>query len=100
MTSQLAVTLTIDDFRSLVREVIRGELASLAGEAHDVMTRDEAAAMLKVHPKVLVTYVKRFNLPAKRLGREWRFRRSELLRWLEQHAEQPQPRLRAVKGGR
>jgi putative molybdopterin biosynthesis protein len=42
----------------------------------------EAAALLKVHPKHVYRLLRR-GLPGRRVGREWRFDREEVLRWVE-----------------
>lgn len=97
--SDLAVTLTVAQLQAVVRQAVRDEIDARP-TASDVITRDEAAALLKVHPKVVVRYVTRDGLPAKRLGKEWRFLRSEILRWLEGRSVQSKATLHAINGGR
>jgi excisionase family DNA binding protein len=45
-----------------------------------MLTTDEVAALLRVHPKHVYRLVKK-GLPARRVGAEWRFDRAEVLRW-------------------
>jgi len=50
---------------------------------HDeVLTPDEVAAMLKVSKKTVLRQARLGDLPAGKVGRAWRFRRSELLEFL------------------
>lgn len=100
------VMLTVDELHALVREAVRAELGAVAqAEEREVLTREQAAELLQVHPTVLVRYVKRDGLPALKVGPEWRFRRSELLAWLEARAVRPGAplaraarQIRSVKG--
>lgn len=48
----------------------------------EVLTTAQAAEFLQVHPKVIGRYVKSRKLPAHRIGREYRFLRSELICWI------------------
>jgi excisionase family DNA binding protein len=47
----------------------------------DILTPEEAAKFLKMEVKRLLRLAKRGEVPAKRMGREWRFKASELSRW-------------------
>lgn len=51
-------------------------------EEKEVLTRYEAAELLALTPKQVVRFVKERKLPAVKMGRGWRFRRSQLLTWL------------------
>ena len=48
---------------------------------HDILTADEAAAMLKLPAKRILALARRGELPAKKLGKEWRFKASEIVKW-------------------
>lgn len=50
--------------------------------AHDVMTADQAAEFLQTSRDTLLRKARRGELPAAKLGREWRFRRADLDAWL------------------
>jgi excisionase family DNA binding protein len=87
--------------------VARGLRAGSAPSDPEILTRDEAAKLMGMHPDVLVRYVRREQLPAFKVGPEWRFRRSELVAWLETRAVAPGAhtskrgkQLRLAKGGR
>lgn len=48
----------------------------------DVLTLDEAAAYLRVHPRTLRTKASEGEVPGAKVGRVWRFHRRQLERWL------------------
>ena len=52
----------------------------------DIMTRTEVAALLRCSEPHVIALVEREQLPGFRLGRPWRFRRSEVLAWCERRA--------------
>lgn len=49
----------------------------------EVMTADEAACFLKVSTKTVLRHARAGELPAAKVGRAWRFRRSQLLDFLD-----------------
>jgi len=48
----------------------------------EVLTPDEAAQLLKVSKKTLLRHARAGRIPGAKLGRMWRFRRTELLELL------------------
>lgn len=52
--------------------------------AQDVMTAKQAAEFLQTSLATLLRKARAGELPAAKLGREWRFRRADLDRWLRQ----------------
>ncbi len=48
----------------------------------DVLTLDEAAAYLRVHPRTLRTKASQGKIPGAKIGRVWRFHRRQLEEWL------------------
>lgn len=87
----LAVTLTVEELSQLVREQVRGELAQVQlSAAKEVLTLVEAAELLGRHPKKLMELVRDKKLPAHYISdREPRFKRAELLAWLDTLPSQP-----------
>ena len=81
----MAVTLSVDELRALFRNVVREELGTRS-DAKEVLTREEVAEMLSVHPAVVTKYARTRRLPARKIGREYRFMRSEILAWV--HAQE------------
>ena len=57
------------------------EKFSLRGE--EILTNREVADLLKLHPKTVNKLAIAGKLPAYRIGRQWRFRKSEVLKLLE-----------------
>ncbi|MEI6564071.1 MAG: acetate--CoA ligase [bacterium] len=51
-----------------------------------VMTLDEAAAFLKTPKSTLYKMLEANKIPARKVGRQWRFNRSELDQWLSQES--------------
>lgn len=45
----------------------------------DILTVEQAAALLKIHRNTVTQYARDGHIPAVRLGDSWRFRRSALL---------------------
>ena len=77
------VVISAEQLRLLLREAVNEVLAARNdGGSSEVLTRDEAAALLKVHPAVVTRYVRTRGLPGRKIGRDWRFKRAEVLAWL------------------
>ena len=51
-------------------------------EAPDVLTLEQAAALLQVAPAAVAALADAGELPGRRLGGDWRFPRAALLEWL------------------
>lgn len=80
-----AFTLSVDDLEALVGRKVREAIGELETRlANEIMTRAQVAELLQVHPVIVGRYVKSKGLPARKVGPEWRFKRSEVLRWLDQ----------------
>jgi len=85
VSGPLIVT-TPEELRELIREAVRAELAEsgatdLPSEWVDTAT---AAEILGRHPKTVARMAKLGQLPAKRLGNQWRYKRVDCLAYLEQ----------------
>lgn len=52
----------------------------------DIMTRSEVALLLRCSEPHVVALIEREGLPAFRLGKLWRFKRSEVLAWCERRS--------------
>jgi adenylate kinase len=83
--SELAVTLTVDQLRDLMRSAAREAVAQVQfNPAREVMTLAQCAEFLDRHPKVITQLVREKGLPAHFISeREPRFKRSEVLTWLD-----------------
>ena len=47
----------------------------------DILTAQEVAGMLKLPLSRVVSLARRGELPARKLGKEWRFKASEIVKW-------------------
>ena len=54
----------------------------------EIMTLEEVAKYLKVKPQTIYTWAQEGKIPAAKLGKEWRFRRSVIDRWLNEHIDE------------
>jgi hypothetical protein len=54
---------------------------------NDVLTLNEAAALLRVHPVTLRKRAVAWGVPHRRLGAEWRFSRNVLTTWIRRREE-------------
>jgi excisionase family DNA binding protein len=88
--------------RRLVENAVRHHLeideglvvgrASLGEDAPEVLTLEEAAALLRVQDAALLAIAKRGELPCKQIGDQWRFSRAAVLAWLDSEPERPGPK--------
>jgi excisionase family DNA binding protein len=54
----------------------------------EVMTLEEVAKYLKLKPQTIYTWAKNGKIPAAKLGKEWRFKKSVIDKWFNQHIDQ------------
>jgi excisionase family DNA binding protein len=47
------------------------------------LTTEEVLGCLKVNPRTIYRLIKTGELPAVRIGRQWRFRRTDLDEWID-----------------
>jgi excisionase family DNA binding protein len=52
---------------------------------NEIMTLEEVSAYLKLKPQTIYTWAQEKKIPAAKLGKEWRFKRSVIDRWINQH---------------
>ena len=52
-------------------------------EMEAFLTTEEVLSYLKITPRTIYRLIRTGELPAVRIGRQWRFRRADLDRWLE-----------------
>jgi excisionase family DNA binding protein len=50
---------------------------------HSFLTTEEVLAYLKITPRTIYRLIRNGELPAVRIGRQWRFRRTDLDAWVE-----------------
>jgi excisionase family DNA binding protein len=50
---------------------------------HDILTLEEVAHYLRLKPQTIYKWAQDRRIPAVKLGKEWRFRKSIIDRWLD-----------------
>jgi len=73
------VVTTPDELRELIREAVRAELAEHRPAESEWVDTKQAAALLGRHEKTVAAMARRGELPAKRLGNQWRLKRADCL---------------------
>lgn len=54
----------------------------------DIMTLEEVAEYLRLKPQTIYTWAQEKKIPAAKIGKEWRFRRSVIDKWFDQHMDE------------
>ena len=57
----------------------------------EILTLDEVAVFLKAGKRTVYRSAQNGDIPAFKLGGTWRFRRSELERWIDENSNQRPP---------
>lgn len=55
----------------------------MTNESENWVTIDEVAGHLKVHKDTIRSWIKKKGFPAHKIGKQWRFRLSEIDKWVE-----------------
>jgi len=53
----------------------------------EIMTIEEVARYLKLKPQTIYTWAQNGKIPAAKLGKEWRFKKSVIDKWFNQHID-------------
>jgi excisionase family DNA binding protein len=53
----------------------------------EIMTLEEVAKYLKLKPQTIYTWAQEGKIPAAKLGKEWRFKRSVIEKWFNNHID-------------
>ena len=54
----------------------------------EIMTLEEVAEYLKLKPQTIYAWAQEKKIPAVKLGKEWRFKRSILDEWFNKHIDE------------
>ncbi|MBA2486456.1 MAG: helix-turn-helix domain-containing protein [Nitrospira sp.] len=57
-----------------------------SGLKNELLTVTETCRHLNISPRTLSRYIQDRHLPGFKLGKEWRFVRTDLERWLQDHS--------------
>jgi excisionase family DNA binding protein len=67
-----------------IRKPASSAPAAVSPTFERLLDSDEAAALLKIHPKTLQRMARQGDVAAVHIGKLWRFRASALDRWLNE----------------
>jgi excisionase family DNA binding protein len=65
-----------------------GKHSFIPNEAEEVLTSEEAADLLRTDAATVTAMAEQGTLPGRKVGDDWRFTRSALLRWLSLDGEE------------
>ena len=57
--------------------------------ANEILTIDEVAEYLRLTPQTIYKWAQEKRIPAVKLGKEWRFRRSVIDKWFDDQLQWP-----------
>src|SRR2546423_11816002 len=66
----------------------------------EILTIEDLAAYLRLKPQTIYKWAQGSRIPAAKLGKEWRFRRSIIDRWLDEQMLAGNPEFEHLKGER
>ena len=79
------IMVTPDELEQLVRKAVREAMGAPANDAEFIETAD-VAKLLGVSTKSVSKYVRSEGLPAVKAGAHYRFKRADVVAWLERRA--------------
>jgi len=82
--SKLLVQMTVEELETLLARAVAKGLAQARPEQLEYLTLAQAAKLLAVDERTVTTYIKERDLPATKLGHEWRFESRELAKWMSE----------------
>jgi excisionase family DNA binding protein len=56
-------------------------------DSDKIMTLEEVAEYLRVKPQTIYSWAQEKKIPAAKLGKEWRFRKSMIDQWFNEHID-------------
>ena len=71
-----------------------------SGLEHEILTLEEVAHYLRLKPQTIYKWAQEKRIPAVKLGKEWRFRRSVIDRWLDDQLLGENTGFGHLRGGR
>lgn len=82
----MVVLVDSEELRALISDAVADAIAKVQPKPEsEWLDDDAAAALLGYERSYLPQAIKRYRIPHHRVGRAYRFRRSELDRWLLDH---------------
>jgi PTS system nitrogen regulatory IIA component len=53
----------------------------------EIMTLEEVAKYLKLKPQTIYNWAQKGKIPGAKIGKEWRFKKSMINKWFDQHID-------------
>jgi len=66
---------------------------------HEILTLEEVADYLRLKPQTIYKWAQEKRIPAAKLGKEWRFRKSIVDRWLDDQLLSEESGFRHLRNG-
>ncbi len=60
----------------------------MSSPENEIMNIEEVAEYLRLKPQTIYTWAQEKKIPAAKLGKEWRFRRSVINKWFNKHIDE------------
>jgi excisionase family DNA binding protein len=60
----------------------------MSNPENEIMNIEEVAEYLRLKPQTIYTWAQEKKIPAAKLGKEWRFRRSVINKWFNRHMDE------------
>ena len=58
---------------------------AMENKSNDILTLEEVAGYLRMKPQTIYTWAQEKKIPAVKLGKEWRFKKSVIDKWFDKH---------------
>jgi len=83
------VVISAAQLRVLIAEAVRDAIGKGGGEPPEYLTLDQVCELLQASRRTVRDWVQRDGLPAMKAGAEYRFTRTNIVRWLEERRIKP-----------
>ncbi len=60
----------------------------MENKKNEILTLEEVAEYLRMKPQTIYTWAQEKKIPAVKLGKEWRFKKSVIDKWFNQHFDE------------
>ena len=60
-----------------------GDMAESRKEDDEILTVGQVSKLLKLHQRTIYKLVRNRTIPGRRVGKSWRFLKSEIIKWFE-----------------
>lgn len=81
MTDVVLISVTREELAGIVSDAVKTALQQAAIEPPEILTSKQAGALIGLSPITMERHAHAKRCPAFRHGRQWRFRRTEVIAW-------------------